>query len=92
MRYIYPAVISRKQDGTYHAFFPDLSMCEADGDTTDDVIRNANAAAYDWIDLEMQEDEPDIPPASVAEDLTLSEGEFVRNILIIYRILDGWDE
>ena len=55
-------------------------------------IRNANAAAYDWIDLEMQEDEPDIPPASVAEDLTLSEGEFVRNILIIYRILDGWDE
>ena len=92
MRFIYPAVIRRKHDGTYHAVFPDLKMCEAEGNTPDDVIRNANAAAYDWIDLEMQEDDPQIPPASVAEDLTVGEDEFVRNILVIYRILDGWDE
>ena len=92
MRFIYPVVISRKEDKTYHAVFPDLAMCEADGDSVDDVLRNANLAAYEWIDLEMHEDEPDIPPASVPEDIVLSEGEFVRSVLVIYRILEGWDE
>ncbi len=92
MRFVYPAVISQKDDKTYHAVFPDLALCEADGDSVDDVLRNANAAAYEWIDLEMHEDEPDIPAASVPEDIVLKEGEFVRSILVIYRILEGWDE
>jgi predicted RNase H-like HicB family nuclease len=92
MRFIYPAIISKEKDGRYKAVFPDLAMCEAEGDSLDDVIRNANAAAYDWIDLEMHEEDPDIPAASHEEDLTLSEGQIVRSILVIYRILEGWDE
>ena len=32
MTFTYPAVFTEKEDGTgYHAFFPDLEMCEADG-------------------------------------------------------------
>ncbi len=92
MRFVYPAVIRRQDDGLWHARFPDLAMCEATGDSIDDVLRSANLAAYDWIDLEMHEEEPDIPPASQVEDIELAEGEMVRSILVIYRILDGWDE
>lgn len=92
MRFIYPAVFSEKPDGTWHAVFPDLAMCEADGSSLDDCIRNANEAARDWIDLELHEDEPDLPPATSPEDIELKEGEIVRRILVIYRMLEGWDE
>ena len=92
MRFIYPAVFSQKPDGTWHAVFPDLTMCEADGHSLDDAIRNATAAAYDWIDLELHEDEPDMPPATDPRDIKTAEGEIVRRILVIYRMLEGWDE
>lgn len=92
MRFIYPAVFRENPDGSWHAAFPDLAMCEADGYSLDDAIRNANAAAYDWIDLEMHEEEPDMPPATDPADIPLGENEIVRKILVIYRILEGWDE
>ena len=31
MRFIYPAVIKELPDGRFHARFPDLEMCEAEG-------------------------------------------------------------
>ena len=34
----------QKEDGTYHAIFPDLACCEASGETLDDAIDNANDA------------------------------------------------
>ncbi len=92
MRFIYPAIFSRKPDGMWHAEFPDLAMCEAEGHSLDDAIRNATSAAYDWIDLELHEDEPDMPPATDPRDIKTGEGEIVRRILVIYRILEGWDE
>ena len=49
MKFIYPAVFRPTEDKKYNAFFPDLACCEASGDTLDDAIENANAAAYDWI-------------------------------------------
>ena len=92
MRFIYPAVISRKEDGSFHAVFPDLDQCEADGDSENEVLRNANLAAHSWIDLEFGEDDPEFPPASDPEDIVTKEGEFVRNILVIYKVMDGWEE
>ncbi len=92
MKFYYPAVISRNSDGTYHARFPDLAMCEADGEDLMDVIENAKAAAYDWIDLEWKEPDPDLPAATDPADIPLKEGEAVHRILIIYRFLEGWDE
>lgn len=42
MTFTYPAVFTEKEDGTgYHAFFPDLEMCEADGADLEDAIENA---------------------------------------------------
>ena len=92
MRFTYPAVVVQKSETHYFAYLPDLPTCEAEGDSLEDCLRNVTLAAHDWIDLEMHEDEPQIPPVTNEEDLVLKEGEFVRQILVIYRILDGWDE
>ena len=92
MRFIYPAIVCEKSDGSFHARFPDLAMCEAEGSSVDDVLRNAVGAARDWIELEFQEDEPDLPPASDPSEIVLKEGEFVLQILVIYRMHEGWDE
>ncbi len=92
MRFIYPAVISEKAEGGFHARFPDLCMCEADGDSMVEVLRNATNAAFDWIDLEMNEDEPDLPACTAHGDIELKENETVRDILVIYRMHQGWDE
>ena len=51
MIFIYPAVFRKKEDGRYHAFFPDLECCEASGDTLDDAIDNANTATLSAIFL-----------------------------------------
>ena len=62
MNFIYPAVIRKKANGSYHAFFPDLTCCEADGDSVDDVIDRANEAAATWIMAEFEEEEPEEEP------------------------------
>ena len=72
--------------------FPDLACCEAKGDTLDDAIENANAAAYDWIYTELMEFEGKLPPVSEESDLDLKEGDVVRNISVNIRFQDGWDE
>ncbi len=92
MRFIYPAIIKEKEDGTFEAHFPDLAMCEAAGETMMEVVRNATAAAHDWIELEMSEEEPDFPPATDAADLVLGDKETLTDILVIYRMHEGWDE
>ena len=55
MKFIYPAVFRKNEDGRYKAFFPDLACCEAEGDTLDDAIDNANEAAYNWIYAEVMD-------------------------------------
>ena len=42
--------------------------------------------------LELSEDEPLIPYVSDLEDLTLEEGDIVRNISMNIRFYEGWDE
>ena len=92
MKFIYPAVFRKNEEGKYKAFFPDLECCEAEGDTLDDAIDNANEAAYNWIYAEVMEDEMDPPAISDESDLDLQEGDVVRNIQVNIRMYDGWDE
>ena len=92
MKFIYPAVFRKTEKGNYKGYFPDLACCEAVGDTLDDAIENANAAAYDWITLELSEDDCQLPPVSVAEDMDLQNGDIVRNISVNIRFYEGWDE
>lgn len=91
MKFIYPAVFRKCEDGTYTGFFPDLECCYAKGDTLDDAIDNANEAAYNWISLELEED-GELPSISDESDMELEEGDIVRNISVNIRFYEGWDE
>ena len=53
---------------------------------------NAGDAAYNWIYAELTEDEMELPAISDECDLSLQEGDIVRNILVNIRLYDGWDE
>ena len=92
MKFTYPAVFRKTEDGRYKGFFPDLAMCEAEGNDLDDAIRSAIEAEADWIRLELEEEEPEFPPVSDVHMIELAEGEFVRNIGVNIRFYEGWDE
>ena len=42
MKFIYPAVFSKTDDGSYQGYFPDLECCYAKGDTLEDAVDDAN--------------------------------------------------
>ena len=73
-------------------FYPDLEDCYGEGDTLDEAIEEANAAAYNWITLELDEDDCQLPPVSDEDDLELQDGDIVRNISVNIRFYEGWDE
>ena len=92
MKFTYPAVIGKEENGSWKAVLPDLACCEAEAETLEEVIEKANAALYDWIELELSEDEPMIPYVSDIEDIEVKDGEIVRNISMNIRFYEGWDE
>jgi predicted RNase H-like HicB family nuclease len=91
MQFIYPAVFSKREDGGYRGYFPDLEQCYAEGDTLDEALNGAIEEARTWIQVEL-EDTFELPPVSHPDSLDLQEGEFVRNIAVTIRLTDGWDE
>ena len=55
MTFTYPAVFTPHKDGKgYHAVFPDLECCEADGPDLEDAIEDARDAAYNWLLVELE--------------------------------------
>jgi len=94
MKFYYPAVITENENGTYHADFPDLALCEADGDSMDEVLEKSIEAMYTWIDSELHEDDPKLPAATDRADLEegLKAGQCVRQILVNYKMMEGWEE
>jgi predicted RNase H-like HicB family nuclease len=93
MKFFYPVIVTKKETG-YYAEFPDLEMCTAEGETMDEVLDNAREAAYTWIDAELAEENPELPASSDKADLQAAAepGQDVREILITYRMMDGWEE
>ena len=93
MRFIYPAILRPLEDGYYEAKMPDLEGCTARGFSIDDCMEELNAAALEWIRIELEEGGT-LPPVSDHEDLadTLKEGELLRNVCLTYRASDGWEE
>ena len=93
MRFIYPAIIHPNKDGSFSASMVDLEGCTASGFSIDDCMEEINAAALNWITLELEED-GDLPPITDHEDIRpgLKKNEFIRDVSIMYRSYDGWDE
>ena len=88
MTFVYPAVFTpHEKDSGFHAFFPDLECCEADGPDLEDAIENARDAAHNWIQVELDEFEGDLPFASHEEDIVLKEGQFIRKISVTIKLL-----
>lgn len=48
MKFIYPAVFHKTEEGHYKGYFPDLECCYGEGETLDEAIESANEAARDW--------------------------------------------
>ena len=90
MKFIYPAVFKKTEDGRYKGTFPDLEGCFGEGDTLDEAIESANAAAFDWISVELSEEVPELPPITDPDDMELEDEDVVRNIQVNIRLYDGW--
>lgn len=90
MTFIYPAIFKETENG-YEADFPDLESCHAEGGSLDDCINEAIEACRTWIQVEL-EDTMELPSVTDPEDITLGEGEFIRQIGVKIRLYDGWDE
>jgi len=92
MTFIYPAVFTPHEDGKgYHAEFPDLEGCSADGPDLEDALENARDAAYNWICVELEEEDPELPEVSHTEDMELAPGSFVRQIMVSVKLLPDND-
>lgn len=92
MTFIYPAVFTpHKEDSGYHAYFPDLEGCEADGPDLEDAMDNAREAARSWICVELEEEFVELPEVSHTDDLALEEGAFVRMMMIVVRLMPDND-
>lgn len=92
MTFIYPVILTKKEDGGWSGEFPDLEGCRCEGKTLLDTLDEARLAAYNWIDLELQEDAPSMPYVTDLEDIETLPGQEVRNIMVHYRYTEGWDE
>lgn len=92
MKFTYPAVFKKKEDGSFTVHFPDLSLCQAAGKNYEEAMANAKEAERDWIELELQEEEINIPFVSQVEDLPVEEGDIVQLLSVNIRLMEGWDE
>ena len=91
MTFIYPAVFTpHKEDGGYHVKFPDLECCEADGPDLEDALEEAREAAFNWLSVELEEG-GEFPAQTHAEDMELTEGSFVRQIMVRIKLLPDND-
>lgn len=91
MMITYPAVFRQKEDGSWHCDFPDLAGCYGDGATVDEAIDDAIESERAWV-LARFEDEEDLPLVSGAEDIPLAEGEHIRQIGAIIKLMEGFEE
>ena len=54
------------------------------------AVENARDAARNWITAEL-EDTCEIPPSTHVDDIELKEGMFIKNIMVIIKLLPDND-
>ena len=86
MTFVYPAILTPAGSG-FHAEVPDLEGCFADGNDLEDALEYARQAAEDWIRIEMEEFDGNLPFSTHPEDLVLKEGQFIRMLMLTIRLL-----
>ncbi|MBO6164061.1 MAG: type II toxin-antitoxin system HicB family antitoxin [Lachnospiraceae bacterium] len=92
MTFTYPAIITPPgPEGNFRVELPDLEGCFAERADLEDALQEAREAAEDWVRIELEEFEGNLPFASHPEDLELTEGQFLRQILVTYKLLPDGD-
>lgn len=91
MKFVYPAVFIKVKRAATRVISR-ICLLRGKGETLDEAVENANEAALDWINLELSEDEVNLPPVSEVSDLELKEGDIVRNIQVTIKFMEGWEE
>lgn len=93
MTFTYPAIVTPPEEENllFRVRVPDLEGCIAEGKDLEDAIQFAREAAQEWIRIELEEFDGDLPFASHPDDLELASGEFTRQILVTYRLLPDND-
>ena len=69
-----------------------IETVEVAGQARPFTVDDANEAAYNWISLELSEEDCSLPSVSDISDMNLKEGDIVRNISVNIRFYEGWDE
>ena len=84
MKFIYPAIFRQTEEGSYKGYFPDLEYCYGEGEFLEErILENLDPDRDFALRILMDSD---------LEDLTLEEGDIVRNISMNIRFYEGWDE
>ena len=91
MKFTYPAVF-KKTDKGIEVRFPDLYMCTAFGKDYEHALEDAKDSERAWLELELQEENMDIPFVSDIKDIVLSEGETAQMVSVNIRLMEGYDE
>ena len=91
MTFVYPAVFTpHEKDNGFHVEFPELECCEADVPDIEESLEKATDPARNTITSEM-EDTCEIPPSTHVDDIELKEGMFIKNIMVIIKLLPDND-
>ena len=84
MDYIYPAVFTANDDGSYTITYPDLPGCVSEGKTLSNAMFMAQSALSQWIEYLADKE---IPKASDIKNIVTDNNEFVT--LIYALVKDG---
>ena len=92
MQFTYPAIFTKHDnDEGYHAEFPDLAMCEVDGEDLFSTVEEARTAAYNWITTELEEFEGDLTFATHWQDIQVKENQQVKLISVMVKLVPDYD-
>ena len=92
MKFCFPAIFKKEQDGSYIVRFPDLDCCSAEGKNFEEALANAKTAEREWLELELLEEMENPPFVSEVEDIRAEENETVQLVAVNIRFMEGWDE
>ncbi len=81
MEYVYPAIFSPNNDGSYTVTYPDLPGCITEGKSLENALFMAQSALSQWIAYLLDNDQ-EIPQASPGKTININGDEFVNLICI----------
>jgi len=86
MEYVYPALFSTNDDGSYTITYPDLPGCISEGKSLANAMYMAQSALSQWVEY-MLDKKQELPKASSMAAVEIDNGEFVN--LIRAEVKDG---